>query len=142
MMSSPSPWRLRAALAMLPCLWAGMALAQDSGGGPLGALGPMFRPQSAPVGSAAPVAGGAPARQDGGDSGLRMVMLKGSQSFAVIDGRTVRIGDRLNEMRVSRIDHNGVLLVGDGGARQELVFAPALKKRADDASQEKSGVRP
>ena len=50
-------------------------------------------------------------------SNISVIRLRGSEALAVIDGRTVRIGDRLNGARVQSIDAAGVTLKENGRTR-------------------------
>jgi len=100
--------------------------AADSAAG----LGPMFRPQAAPAGPTSPGAD-APGENPGG---LRVVVASRNRTLATIDGKIVHVGDEINGMRVARIDRHGVLLVGEGGTREELSFSPqVVVKRSQGA---------
>jgi hypothetical protein len=55
------------------------------------------------------------------------VFLAGEHSFAFVDEREVRVGDRLGDGRVTRIDETGVWLRGPGGTRL-LRLLPDIKK--------------
>jgi hypothetical protein len=91
----------------------------------IGNLGAAFRPQGTVDAStepkrAAPAPGSLP--------GLRVVVSSASRTLATIDGQIVRVGDTVNNMRVTRIDTHGVMLVGQGGAREWLKVTPAVVK--------------
>lgn len=93
------------------------------------ALGSAFRPQA---GAEAPAAG--PAGPAGANlPGLRIVVSGASRSVASIDGQMVHVGDVVNGMRVTRIDPQGVVLIGEGGVSQRLTMSPSVAKRMVDA---------
>ena len=114
--------RRRSGLAVL---WlAGMAsscLAAESMSG----LGAAFRPQA---GAAAPVVGSGD-RSNSNAPGLRVIVSGASGSVASIDGRTVHVGDLVNDMRVTQINPQGVVLAGEGGAEERLTINPSVVKR-------------
>ncbi|MEW6676833.1 MAG: hypothetical protein AB1421_02840 [Pseudomonadota bacterium] len=56
------------------------------------------------------------------------VFLMGKRPYAIVDGMTVRVGDRLCEARVTRIDEQGVWLAENGGKRL-LKLLPDIDKR-------------
>ncbi len=55
------------------------------------------------------------------------LFLMGKSSHATVDGRVVRVGDRLDAGRVDRIDESGVRLMTSAGPRQ-LKLLPAVEK--------------
>ena len=113
---------LRAGLAALSIAGLGTAsLAADSMSG----LGSAFRPQG---GANAPVAGNGE-RTDVNQAGLRVVVSSASRSVASIDGQIVRVGDIVNGMRVTRINAQGVVLMGEGGVTEQLMVNPSAVKR-------------
>ena len=114
--------RRRSGLAVL---WlAGMAsscLAAESMSG----LGAAFRPQAV-----------APARVVGSGEqsnlnapGLRVIVSGASGAVASIDGRTVHVGDIVNDMRVTQINLQGVVLTGEDGTEERLTINPSVVKR-------------
>ena len=109
----------------LAALWlAAMAppcLAAESMSG----LGAAFRPQA---GAAVP-AGGSGDRSNPNVPGLRVIVSGASGSVASIDGRTVHVGDIVNDMRVTQINPQGVVLAGEGGAEERLTINPSVVKR-------------
>jgi hypothetical protein len=112
----------RAGLAALFVAGAGTAcLAADSMTG----LGSAFRPQGLPD---APVAGNGE-RTGANLSGLRVVVSSTSRSVASIDGQIVHVGDIVNGMRVTQINAQGVVLVGEGGVTERLPINPLVVKR-------------
>ena len=127
---------LRAGLVALSIAGAGATcLAGDS----VGDLGSAFRPQGwadAPVDSKAQ-------RTEANPAGLRVVVASASRSVASIDGQIVRVGDTVNSMRVTRIDQNGVVLTGEGGATERLaVIPPGVKReRPAKATPDSHGAR-
>lgn len=62
-------------------------------------------------------------------SGLRVLVSSRSRSLAFIDGHLVHVGDKVNGMRVTEINQRGVVLAGDGRARQRLDINPTVVKR-------------
>jgi MSHA biogenesis protein MshK len=56
------------------------------------------------------------------------VFLMGKRPYAIVDGMTVRVGDRLGDARVTRIDEQGVWLAESGGKRL-LKLLPEIDKR-------------
>jgi len=110
------------ALTALSMVWFGTpCMAADSMSG----LGSAFKPQGLP---AVPVAASGD-RTAGGVAGLRVLVVSASRSVASIDGQVVRKGDVVNGMRVTRIDRQGVVLTGEGGATEQLTIAPSVVKR-------------
>lgn len=59
---------------------------------------------------------------------LTSLFLMGRQPYAVIDGLVVRLGDRLGNGRVTRIDETGVRLKTPEGVRH-LKLLPDVEKR-------------
>lgn len=55
------------------------------------------------------------------------IFLMGKQPYAILDGRVVRIGDRLEAGRISKIDETGILLKTPAGPRQ-LKLLPDVEK--------------
>lgn len=55
------------------------------------------------------------------------VFVTGRQAYATVDGREVRVGDRLGEGRVTRIDEQGVWIRLREGMRQ-LPLLPGVRK--------------
>jgi len=88
-------------------------------------LGSSFRPQA---GSDAPSASGS--ERSGADlPGLRVIVSSTSRSVASIDGHVVHVGDTVNCMRVTQINQQGVVLVGEGGVQERLLINPSVVKR-------------
>jgi|SRR5437867_1616185 len=112
----------RAGLAALSIAGLGTAcMAADSMSG----LGSAFRPQ----GAADAPGQGSGARTEANQSGLRVVVSSASRSVASIDGQIVRVGDIVNGMRVTRINAQGVVLMGEGGVTEQLMVNPSAVKR-------------
>ena len=59
---------------------------------------------------------------------LNALYLVGKAPYAIVDGMTVRAGDRLGDYRVTRIDEHGVWLRGPAGPRQ-LRLTPGIDKK-------------
>lgn len=55
------------------------------------------------------------------------VFLMGAKPYAILDGQVVRVGDKLEAGRVSRIDETGVWLKTPAGSRQ-LKLLPDVEK--------------
>ena len=111
----------RAGLAALSIAGLGTAcMAADSMSG----LGSAFRPQAADAPGQ-----GSGARTEANQSGLRVVVSSASRSVASIDGQIVRVGDIVNGMRVTRINAQGVVLMGEGGVTEQLMVNPSAVKR-------------
>lgn len=55
------------------------------------------------------------------------VLLMGAKSHAIVDGRLVRVGDRLQAGRVDKIDETGVWLRTSAGPRR-LELLPGIEK--------------
>ena len=49
--------------------------------------------------------------------------------MASIDGQIVHVGDTVNGMRVTQINSQGVVLVGEGGVQERLLINPSVVKR-------------
>jgi hypothetical protein len=123
-------------LTALSLAWlATPCIAADSMNG----LGSAFRPQSLPI---VPVAASAGERTAGAAAGLRVLVLSRSRSVASIDGQVVHVGDTVNGMRVTRIDQQGVVLTGEGGATEQLTIAPSVVKRKTVATPSPSARVP
>ena len=109
----------------LMALWlVGMAppcLAAESMSG----LGAAFRPQA---GAAARVVGSGE-QSNSNAPGLRVIVSGASGAVASIDGRTVHVGDIVNDMRVTQINLQGVVLTAEGGAEERLTINPSVVKR-------------
>ena len=109
----------------LAALWlAGMAppcLAAESVTG----LGAAFRPQA--VAAARVVGSGEQSNSNA--PGLRVIVSGSSGAVASIDGRTVHVGDIVNDMRVTQINLQGVVLTGEDGTEERLTINPSAVKR-------------
>jgi len=109
----------------LAALWlAAMAppcLAAESMSG----LGAAFRPQAA---AAARVVGSGE-QSNLNAPGLRVIVSGASGAVASIDGRTVHVGDIVNDMRVTQINPQGVVLTGEDGTEERLTINPSVVKR-------------
>ena len=114
--------RRRSGLAVL---WlAGMAsscLAAESMSG----LGAAFRPQA--VGTPRVVSSGEQSNSNA--PGLRVIVSGASGAVASIDGRTVHVGDLVNDMRVTQINLQGVVLTSEDGSEERLTINPSAVKR-------------
>lgn len=65
---------------------------------------------------------------------LQSVLIAPGRSVAVVDGEMVRVGSRLGDARVVKIDESGVVLSGSG--RTEILrLLPDLKKTGTRTSQ-------
>ena len=91
----------------------------------MSSLGAAFRPQAAP---AAPAAGSGE-RSTANVAGLRVIVAGSSGAIASIDGRTVHVGDMVNEMRVTQISLQGVVLTAEDGTEERLTISPSVVKR-------------
>ena len=69
------------------------------------------------------------------------IFLMGTKPYALVDGMTVRVGDRLGEARVTRIDHQGVWLQGGAGKRL-LKLAPEVEKRPAEQTRISTEKKP
>jgi hypothetical protein len=131
-----------AAVALVFIAGALLALTGFASAADTGNLGMAFRPKEAPPPPPSPTAASSPsrAREGGlpGDGGLRVVVVGGARSLASIDGKIVRVGDMVNGMRVADISAQGVLLVGEGGARERLGLSPSAVKRNPAAATQVS----
>lgn len=92
---------------------------------PMSGLGAAFRPQAGP---AAPV-GASAERSNSNAPGLRVIVSGTSAAVASIDGRTVHVGDIVNDMRVTQINLQGVVLRREDGAEERLTINPSVVKR-------------
>lgn len=113
-------WRAGLAALAIACAGPACQAAESMSG-----LGSAFRPQGW---AEAPVAQKR-AGPEAGLPGLRVVVSRPSRSVASIDGQLVRVGDTVNNMRVTRIDTDGVTMAGPDGAREWLRVTPAVVKR-------------
>lgn len=82
-------------------------------------------PTRPPPGLTAPPSGAAPVVEAPLQVGA--IFLAGKLSFAIVDDREVRVGDRLADGRVTGIDETGVWLRVNGATRL-LRLLPAIKK--------------
>jgi len=64
------------------------------------------------------------------------VFLMGAKPYAILDGQVVRVGDKLEAGRVSKIDEAGVWLKTPTGPRQ-LKLLPDVKKSPAGKGKEK-----
>ncbi|GAB4175940.1 MAG: hypothetical protein Fur0039_18750 [Rhodocyclaceae bacterium] len=73
----------------------------------------------------------APAAQPGAGAptGLQSVRISGARRSALIDGRPVRVGGKLGEARVARIDETGVTLRKTDGSIEKLKLYPEVTMR-------------
>lgn len=131
--------RREALLAWLlaACPW-GVGIAAE----PMSGLSAAFRPQALPPPAPAPAAPGSPAAagtpaaandEGAAPSGLRVLVTSPQRALASIDGRIVRVGDRINGMRVTRIDRQGVVLTKDDGGREQISITPSTVQRQNAA---------
>ena len=152
---TPHPTRPQAAARALAAAlalagWAGPGMADDA----MGNLGSAFRPQPMAVAPPVAVATGGAGNQaalaaSGAERpaanlpGLRVVVSGPGRSLASIDGKIVHVGDTFNGMRVTEIGPHGVVMVGEGGARERLMVNPAAVKREPPAvaAQQSKGTR-
>jgi hypothetical protein len=114
---------LRAVVALSVAGLGTTCLAADS----MSSLGSAFRPQPGADASALASSG---ERSGGHLPGLRVIVSSTSRSVASIDGQIVHVGDTVNGMRVTQINQQGVLLVGEGGVQERLLINPSVVKRA------------
>ena len=108
----------------LAAIWLAMAppcLAAES----VSALGAAFRPQA--VTPARVVGSGEQSNLNA--PGLRVIVSGASGAVASIDGRTVHVGDIVNDMRVTQINSQGVVLMGEDGTEERLTINPSVVKR-------------
>lgn len=99
-------------------------------------LGAAFKPQivaDAPAATAA-------TRPAGPSAGVQVLVTSATRSVAAIDNQIVRVGDLIHGMRVARIDHNGVLLTGEAGAREMLAVNPGVMKSKRQAQAGTAGL--
>ncbi len=133
-----------ACLALLPLVCAAQT------GGSLSSLDSAFKPGRAQAAAPGPAAARASAAKSVGATdgdnlpGLRVLVSGPNRTVASIDGKLVRVGDKVNGMRVTKIDRHAVVLVGEGGVRERLTLNPEVSKHMRPASAEgaTSGVRP
>jgi len=88
-------------------------------------LGAAFRPQA--VAAARVVGSGEQSNLNA--PGLRVIVSGASGAVASIDGRTVHVGDIVNDMRVTQINSQGVVLMGEDGTEERLTINPSVVKR-------------
>lgn len=92
----------------------------DASGAPVEALVDPTRPPSArtdqPVGE-----------ESGHSRVLQSILIAPGRTFAVIDGETVRVGTRVGEARVVKIDETGVILSKNGKVETLKLFPFAEK---------------
>ena len=108
----------------LAAIWLAMAppcLAAESMSG----LGAAFRPQAV----AAPRVVSSGEQSNSNAPGLRVIVSGASGAVASIDGRTVHVGDIVNDMRVTQINSQGVVLTGEDGTEERLTINPSVVKR-------------
>ncbi len=63
------------------------------------------------------------------------LFLMGNRSYAIVDGRVVKVGDRLDGGRISKIDESGIWLKTPTGPRQ-LKLLPSVAKTPSGKSKE------
>jgi hypothetical protein len=95
------------------------------GGESMSGLGAAFRPQA--VAAARVVGSGEQSNSNA--PGLRVIVSGASGAVASIDGRTVHVGDIVNDMRVTQINLQGVVLTGEDGTEERLTINPSVVKR-------------
>ena len=109
----------------LAVLWlagtASSCLAAESMSG----LGAAFRPQAV----AAPRVVSSGEQSNSNAPGLRVIVSGASGAVASIDGRTVHVGDIVNDMRVTQITLQGVVLTSEDGSEERLTINPSAVKR-------------
>jgi len=88
-------------------------------------LGAAFRPQA--IAAARVVGSGEQSNLNA--PGLRVIVSGASGAVASIDGRTVHVGDIVNDMRVTQINLQGVVLTGEDGTEERLTINPSVVKR-------------
>ena len=88
-------------------------------------LGAAFRPQTV----AAVRVVGSGEQSSSNATGLRVIVSGASGAVASIDGRTVHVGDMVNDMRVTQINLQGVVLKGEGDVEERLTINPSVVKR-------------
>jgi hypothetical protein len=97
--------------------------------GPKGGGAPAVPMLSAPAASEAASGASAPARPVRREGRLTSVRVSaGLGSVALLDGRLVQVGDRVDDATVALIDDDGVVLRGPKGL-QRLSLTPAASKR-------------
>ena len=65
---------------------------------------------------------------------LQSVLIAPGRTMAIIDGEPVRVGSRIGDARVMRIDETGVIL-SQGGKTEALMLFPEAKKSSPGRSQ-------
>jgi len=92
---------------------------------PAGAQGPLADPTRPPA-----FASQAEGDGEAGAAGLRAetIIVAPDRRFAVVGGRTVRLGDELGGGRVVRIAADGVV-IARGGVRETISIAPGVEKK-------------
>lgn len=81
-----------------------------------------------PAASAMPQEAGGSIASTPAANGLQAVIIRpDGKSVALIDGRSVGVGDRMGDRRVTRISEGEVVLQGAGG-REVLKVVPAAEK--------------
>jgi hypothetical protein len=65
------------------------------------------------------------------------VFLMGRKPYAVLDGQVVRVGDKLEAGKVTKIDENGIWLRTPTGPRQLKLLPDVVKKPAGHTKVEK-----
>lgn len=113
-------------------------------------LGPVFALAAMPSGAQAladptrppSVAGLAVMDSGGGASGpvLQSILLSSKRRLAVIDGRVVKVGDRIGEARIVAIDYDSVKISDEGGISVMKLLPDAQKEKPK--SKAVSSVRP
>lgn len=80
----------------------------------------------------------------GSSGGLQSVMISGKTRSAVINGEPVKLGGKVGEATVTRIDENGVTLRNADGATETLKLYPDVeikpRKAASRARKHTSGL--
>lgn len=81
-----------------------------------------------PPGAGAGTAAGMPAGYEDQPQGVQAVFVRpNGKSTALVNGQMLRLGDKVNDMKVIRISDRGVVLRGDSGT-ETLNFYPGIDK--------------
>lgn len=68
---------------------------------------------------------------------VQSLFLMGDKPYAIVDGRVLRLGDRLEDGRVNRIDASGVWLRTPSGNKQLKLLPDVAKTPAGKGKMEK-----
>lgn len=82
----------------------------------------------------------------GGDAaqrGLQSVIISPNRRAAIINGKTVELGEKYNDAQLTEVTENGVVLSGAQGKQRLLLMFPAvkIKKKKSPSSPQQGDIK-